>query len=194
LKKNQERLSEDEEKKQSGEVTRRDFLVGAGTVVVGGAIGAGLLSSCKGEETVTTTLEKTKTVTTTLVGDDAITVTKTTTVQGGPGDSTVTVTSTVPGDGGAVLPAYEEETSFLKACCIGGKGGCPAVVDVKNNKIVRIRPLHYNEKYTEEELSNTKWEYTYNGVTFKSRDRSEITYFDVGYKKRIDSPNRVPIR
>ncbi len=46
MKKEQEKLPVNEEQKQSGEVTRRDFLVGAGTVVVGGAIGAGLLSSC----------------------------------------------------------------------------------------------------------------------------------------------------
>jgi len=50
LKEEKEKLPVDETKK-SGEVTRRDFLVGAGTVVVGGAIGAGLLSSCG--ETVT---------------------------------------------------------------------------------------------------------------------------------------------
>jgi len=45
LKEEKEKSPVDETKK-SGEVTRRDFLVGAGTVVVGGAIGAGLLSSC----------------------------------------------------------------------------------------------------------------------------------------------------
>ncbi len=192
MKKEQEKLSEFEENKQSGEVSRRDFLVGAGTVVVGGAIGAGLLSSCDGgEKTVTTTVEKTKTVTTVLGDGATATVTETTSVGGG---ATITETKTVTstGTGESIEPAFEEETSSLKACCIGGKGGCPAVVDVKNNKIVRIRPLHYDEKYTEDELSNTKWEYTYNGVTFKSRDRSNITYFDVGYKKRIYSPNRVP--
>jgi hypothetical protein len=93
LKKEQEKLPEDEEKKQSGEVSRRDFLVGTGTVVVGGAIGAGLLSSCTGDKdkTVTATVEKTKTVTTTLGEGATATVTATTTVGDGP---TVTETRT----------------------------------------------------------------------------------------------------
>jgi len=35
-------VKEDKDKKERGEVSRRDFLVGAGAVVVGGAIGAGI--------------------------------------------------------------------------------------------------------------------------------------------------------
>jgi hypothetical protein len=98
-----------EETKQSGEVTRRDFLVGSGTVIVGGAIGAGLLSSCKGGETVTTTVTSTKTVPTTVTAA-ATTVTNTvTSTVGGPGAATVTqtITKTIDGPGGAVLPAFE---------------------------------------------------------------------------------------
>jgi anaerobic selenocysteine-containing dehydrogenase len=79
LKKEQEKLPVDKDE-ESGQVTRRDFLVGAGTVAVGGAIGAGLLSSCKGD-TTTVTQTTTKTVPTTI----------TTTVGGGTGP-TVTVT------------------------------------------------------------------------------------------------------
>ncbi len=38
-------MKEDKEK-EKGEVSRRDFLVGAGAVVVGGAIGAGIPQRC----------------------------------------------------------------------------------------------------------------------------------------------------
>ena len=63
MKKEKEKQPVNEEKKQSGEVTRRDFLVGAGTVVVGGAIGAGVLSGCSGGEEVTKTVVQTTTKT-----------------------------------------------------------------------------------------------------------------------------------
>jgi hypothetical protein len=62
LKEKNEKLPANEEEKEQAGVSRRDFLVGAGTVVAGGVIGAGLLSSCGGGETITTTVEKTKTV------------------------------------------------------------------------------------------------------------------------------------
>jgi hypothetical protein len=59
--------SENEEKNQSGEVSRRDFLVGAGTVLAASTIGGGLLAGCKGE-TITETVQvtTTKTVPTTV--------------------------------------------------------------------------------------------------------------------------------
>jgi hypothetical protein len=112
LKEKQNKLPEEkEEKKQSGEVSRRDFLVGAGTVVVGGAIGAGLLSSCDGneEKTVTATIEKTKTVTTTLGSGQTVTETV------GTGGTTVTRTTTVQGTGEVVEPWQEpEETHYFQ--------------------------------------------------------------------------------
>jgi hypothetical protein len=39
------------ERNQSGELSRRNFLLGAGSVIVGSAIGTGILSGCKGETT-----------------------------------------------------------------------------------------------------------------------------------------------
>jgi len=83
---------------EKGEVSRRDFLVGAGAVVVGGTISAGLLSGCGGGETVTTTktVSVPTTVTTTVGG--ATTVTKTV---------PTTVTTTV----GGVQPWQEPEVT-----------------------------------------------------------------------------------
>ncbi len=48
----------------------------------------------------------------------------------------------------------EAEKTVIKALALGsghGGGGLTAV-DVKNGKIVRIRPLHYDWKHTKEEF------------------------------------------
>jgi trimethylamine-N-oxide reductase (cytochrome c) len=189
LKKEQEKLPVNEEQKQSGEVTRRDFLVGAGTVVVGGAIGAGLLSSCNGGETVTTTVEKTKTVTTTLAGSDAVTVTSTTTIQGGTAGATITSTKTVTE---GIVDEGEVQT-FIRAHSLGSfsAGGDPVAVDVKNGKIIRIRPLHWNQSYSDEELQSSMWSYETRGKKFGPLEKACPSYFALSYKKEIYSPNRV---
>jgi len=165
LKEEKEKLPVDETK-QSGEVTRRDFLVGAGTVVVGGAIGAGLLSSCKGGETVTTQTA-TKTVPTTVTAA-ATTITNTvTSTVGGTGAVTVTqtVTKTVDGGtGGAVLPAFEPED-------------------------IRIRPHHWDWKYTVDELKPGKM--VARGKTFNFTMKSLQSFYFACYKKRVYSPNRI---
>jgi len=99
----------EDNKKERGEVSRRDFLVGAGAVVVGGAIGAGItypLVKGDGGEVVTTTKVSTVSVPTTVTttaGGAGQTVT--TTVGGGETvtvGSTKTVTTTV--DGGTITP------------------------------------------------------------------------------------------
>jgi hypothetical protein len=108
-----------DKKREFGEVSRRDFLIGAGSVVVGGAIGAGItypLVAGKEGEVTTKTVETVKTVTvptTTTVAAETVTTTKTigaqtvtTTIPGG----TKTVTTTMP-DGGVVEPAFEPEVS-----------------------------------------------------------------------------------
>ncbi|MFA6347497.1 MAG: twin-arginine translocation signal domain-containing protein, partial [Dehalococcoidales bacterium] len=126
--KNKETLNEEQRK----QISRRDFLVGAGTVVVGGAIGSGLLSSCESEP-VTTTIEKTKTVekTVTVGGEGAVTVTKTV---------------------GGIEPAFEAEDTYVKMIDPMGYGGDMSAVEVKNGKIVRIRPLHYDEACSQGEV------------------------------------------
>jgi len=185
LKEEKEKLPENEEKKQSGEVTRRDFLVGAGTVVVGGAIGAGLLSSCGDGETTTvsTTIEKTKTVTTTVGGEGAVTVTATETVGAG---ETVTKTTTSTISTG-LYPADEPEETVLKVGCSDGRA--LSAVDVKNGKIVRIRPHHWDWKYTEAELKPGKL--VARGKTFDFPKKSLQSHYAATYKKRVYSPNRI---
>jgi len=191
LKKEQEKQPKNEEKKQSGEVSRRDFLVGAGTVVVGGAIGAGILSGCSGggtTETIVSTVPTTKTVTTTVQGGTGgatatVTKTATTTVQGGTGGATVTTTKTVTnqGTGGAVEPALEPEQTFMQS--MDFIGAC----DVKNGKIIRQRPIHYNDQYP-----NLKgWTVTARGASYTPPLKSLIGVQTMCNRKRVDSPNRI---
>ncbi|MBN1765321.1 MAG: molybdopterin-dependent oxidoreductase, partial [Sedimentisphaerales bacterium] len=188
MKEEKEKLPVDETKK-SGEVTRRDFLVGAGTVVVGGAIGAGLLSSCSGE-TVTTTVKETitKTVPTTVTAA-ATTITDTVTTTVGAGatvTATATKTVTQPG-GGGVWPADEPEETTLKVGCSDGRA--LSAVDTKHGKIVRIRPHHWDWKYTVDELKPGKLEAR--GKTFNFTMKSLQSHYFACYKKRVYSPNRI---
>jgi trimethylamine-N-oxide reductase (cytochrome c) len=192
LKEKNEKLPENEEGKEQSGVSRRDFLVGAGTVVVGGAIGAGLLSSCGEGETVTTTVEKTKTVTTTLAGGTGATVTKTETVAG-PGGATVTRTTTLEGPGGAVEPWQEPETSSIHMHCMAGfgSGGELGEMDIKNGKIVRIRPLHLDKSYSLSELAPSIWTFEARGKTYTPPLKGLLSYFACSYKKHVYGPNRI---
>jgi trimethylamine-N-oxide reductase (cytochrome c) len=183
-----------EEKKQTGEVSRRDFLVGAGTVVVGGAIGAGILSSCDSGDGKTITTTKTVDKVSTITIGEGTPVTVTETVQVGDGQ-TVTSTTTKTETVGDVEPAFEPEESV--GSVPGGDCSEKAMIDVKNGKIVRIRPLHYDERYTQEEIAPSMWDYTANHrvtgqpMTLNWRMQSSPCYLQLPYKKRVYSPNRV---
>ena len=187
-------MKKDQEKKQPDEVSRRGFLVGTGTVVVGGVIGAGLLSSCNdgGEVTKTIVQTTTKTVPTTItttIGDGQ-TVTVTSSVGAG---ATVTETKTITstGTGGEVEPAFEEETSVVTDLDVNTAGDVCSV-DVKNGKIIRIRPLRWTDKYTEDEIADSKWQCEAKGITFIGKlKKSTPGYQYYPYKKRVYHPNRV---
>ena len=68
-------------------------------------------------------------------------------------------------------------------------GGVTGAVDVKDGKIVRIRPLHYDWKYDWEKLN--PWKITRNGKTFGPSKKSLPGPFSLAYKKRVYSPNRI---
>jgi len=68
-------------------------------------------------------------------------------------------------------------------------GSNTAVTDVKDGKIVRIRPLHYDWKYKPEEFN--PWKLEVRGKTFEPPLNSLLPPFSLGYKKRVYSPNRV---
>ena len=63
-------------------------------------------------------------------------------------------------------------------------------VDVKNGKIVRIRPHRYDDKYSPEQMN--PWKLEARGKTFEPTMKSLIPPLTLAYKKRAYSPNRIP--
>lgn len=84
-----------------------------------------------------------------------------------------------------------KEKSFIKDISFSGvaDGSNTSVVDVKNGKIVRIRPLHYDWKYKPEEFN--PWKIEARGKSFKPSMKTLIPPITLSYKKRYYSPNRV---
>lgn len=77
----------------------------------------------------------------------------------------------------------------LGSCGFGGASNV-ANVDVLDGRVVRIRPLHYSDDYTPEELN--EWRYEVRGHTFRPGMKTLLPPLALGYKKRAYSPNRVP--
>jgi len=76
----------------------------------------------------------------------------------------------------------------LSLCGVDG-GGAPCAVDVKDGKIVRVRPLHYDSQYTREEMN--PWKFKRNGKILEMPMKSLPCPFSLAYKKRAYSPNRI---
>jgi trimethylamine-N-oxide reductase (cytochrome c) len=75
-------------------------------------------------------------------------------------------------------------------CGVGSNNGSNAcAVDVKDNKIIRIRPLHFDWKYTKEEMN--PWVMDARGKTFEPSMKTLIPPYSIAYKKRIYSPARI---
>ena len=69
-------------------------------------------------------------------------------------------------------------------------GAVPCAVDVKNGKIVRIRPLHYDSEYDPKTFN--AWEIkARNGKTLRPMMKALPSPFSLAYKKRAYSPNRI---
>jgi len=112
------------------------------------------------------------------------------------------VTSTMPGSETLLKEVTAEEAEKLRAeeeqertfvmglhLCGFGAGGDPCAVDVKNGRIIRVRPLHYDWKYKPEELKLPAIKAR--GKIFTFPLKSLPSYFALSYKKRCYNPNRV---
>ena len=88
-------------------------------------------------------------------------------------------------------PQPGEEKTYVRALGFVGVigGGAEGVCDVKNGKLVRIRPLHYDWQYTREEMN--PWKFQRNGRTLEPLMKSLPPPFALAYKKRVYSPNRI---
>ena len=84
-----------------------------------------------------------------------------------------------------------KEKSFTKGLSLMGfnRDGNLSVVDVRNGKIVRIRPLHFDWKYDVKKLN--PWKMEAHGQVFEPGSKTLIPPFGLAYKKRIYSPNRI---
>jgi molybdopterin guanine dinucleotide-containing S/N-oxide reductase-like protein len=83
------------------------------------------------------------------------------------------------------------DKTVIKALALGGLlgGGGECAVDVKDGKIVRIRPFHYDWRYDKKDFN--AWKITRNGKTFEPLFKSMPSPFSMAYKKRTYSPNRI---
>jgi anaerobic selenocysteine-containing dehydrogenase len=82
-----------------------------------------------------------------------------------------------------------EEKSFPITLGFGPDANS-SVVDVKNGKIVRIRPLHFDWQYDKKKFN--PWRMEARGKAFEPGMKSFIPPFSLAYKKRVYSPNRIP--
>ena len=99
--------------------------------------------------------------------------------------------TTTASDGVVVEPAFEPEMTFIRSIGLAGVGADPMYVDVKNGKIIRMRPLHYDDKYTKEELAPAQWKIEARGKTYESPKKALPGNLALPYKKLVYSPNRV---
>jgi anaerobic selenocysteine-containing dehydrogenase len=83
------------------------------------------------------------------------------------------------------------EKTVTKVLSLGGVtgGGDPCAVDVKDGKIIRVRPLHFDSKYSKEEIR--PWKIQRNGQILEASMKSMPAAFSLAYSKRALSPNRI---
>ncbi|MGI6217298.1 MAG: molybdopterin-dependent oxidoreductase [Coriobacteriales bacterium] len=85
----------------------------------------------------------------------------------------------------------KDKTVNKSLAWLGSGGGSNAChVDVMDGKIVRIRPIHFDEYWTKEELR--EWSFHRGDAVFTPGDKTFPPPLSIAYKKRADSPNRIP--
>jgi molybdopterin guanine dinucleotide-containing S/N-oxide reductase-like protein len=87
--------------------------------------------------------------------------------------------------------AIEPDKTVIKALALAGldRGGSPCAVDVKDGRVIRVRPLHYDWKYDFKDVN--PWKFEKNGKTLAMGSKSLPAPFSLAYKKRTYSPNRI---
>ncbi|MFC1845846.1 molybdopterin-dependent oxidoreductase [Chloroflexota bacterium] len=87
--------------------------------------------------------------------------------------------------------SIKPDKTVYKALGLAGLlgGGNPCAVDIKDGKIVRVKPLRYDLKYDKKTLN--PWKFERNGKTLEPLMKSLPCPFSLAYKKRTYSPNRI---
>ncbi len=75
------------------------------------------------------------------------------------------------------------EKTVIKSLGLSGGmfGAAPCAVDVKDGKIVRIRPMHYDWKYDPKQFNH--WKITKNGKSLEPLMKAVPSPFSLAYKK-----------
>ncbi len=163
------------EEKGAKKISRRDFLKGAGLVVGGAAAGAaagvGVTKLLSPEEAPTPS------------GGE------------GPAAPVETVKEVIKYQTveGVLEPAFEEEVSVIRGASFSGFGrdGVPCRVEVKNGKIVRIRPIRYDEEGFGKDYMKP-WKLEVKGKVLEPAYHKVLpSPLGLSYKKRVYSPNRI---
>ncbi len=83
------------------------------------------------------------------------------------------------------------EKSVIKGLSLAdfGINGIASRIDVRNGKIVRIRPLHFDWKYRESSFN--PWKMEARGTVFRPTLKTLVSPFGLAYKQRVYSPNRI---
>jgi trimethylamine-N-oxide reductase (cytochrome c) len=86
------------------------------------------------------------------------------------------------------VPAFKTVRKSLGQCSFASNSDVSAV-DVKDGKILRIRPFRYDEKYSKEEIQ--PWKIEKNGRVLEAPLKTKIAPYQLAYKQRVYSPNRI---
>ena len=70
-----------------------------------------------------------------------------------------------------------------------GVDGNPTAVDIRNGKILRMRPLHFEWRYNRKDFN--PWQMKARGKVLEPKMKTLLPPFSLAYKKRVYSPNRI---
>ncbi|MBN1189679.1 MAG: molybdopterin-dependent oxidoreductase [Dehalococcoidales bacterium] len=90
---------------------------------------------------------------------------------------------------GKTFTAAGADKTCIKGMALGGHGAMPACIDVKDGRVIRIRPFHFDWKYDREALN--PWKMETRGKVWKPTWKVGLAPFSLAYKKRVYSPNRI---
>jgi molybdopterin guanine dinucleotide-containing S/N-oxide reductase-like protein len=82
-----------------------------------------------------------------------------------------------------------EKTVIRALGLLGPSGGSSCEVDIKDGKIIRIRPFRYDWKYDKKQFN--PWKISARGKVFEPRIKCFPSPYSLAYKKRVYSPNRI---
>lgn len=71
-----------------------------------------------------------------------------------------------------------------------GANACTVDIDEEQDKIIRIRPFHFDERYDPSHLN--PWKIEARGKTFEPGFKTLMSPLSLCYKKRVYSKNRIP--